>query len=79
MTEQEHHVEPQGSESDRLLGCGEAAAYLGVSIGALRHWRRRGLLRHVRVSPRIIRFRRRDLDEFVQARTVEPEVEVDCA
>jgi excisionase family DNA binding protein len=60
------------AQGERLLGCTEAAAYVGVSVPTLRHWRRRGLVPHVRVSGSIYRYRASDLDRFLAARTIEP-------
>lgn len=52
----------------------DAARYLGVSPRQLRRWRNSGIVAHVRLSPRIVVYRRPDLDEFVASRAVAPVV-----
>ena len=54
---------------DRLINEHEAADYLGYSVRALQNWRvRGGGPRFVKVSARSIRYRRRDLRAWVEAR-----------
>lgn len=54
---------------DRLLNESEAAAFLGYTIRALQNWRLRGGgPRFVKVSGRSIRYRRRDLNDWVEQR-----------
>lgn len=54
---------------DRLINETEAAAYLGYSIRALQNWRiRGGGPRFVKVSSRSVRYRRRDLIAWAEAR-----------
>jgi predicted DNA-binding transcriptional regulator AlpA len=54
---------------DRLLDEHGAAALLGYSIRALQNWRLRGGgPRFVKVSGRSVRYRRRDLNDWVEQR-----------
>ena len=57
--------------SSELLNREEAAAYLGLKPGTLACWAstRRYNLRFVKVG-RNVRYRKRDLDAFLDARTV---------
>lgn len=53
---------------DRLINEHEAAKYLGYTIRALQNWRLRGGGPvFVKVSARSIRYRRRDLQAWVEA------------
>ena len=52
---------------DRLITEIEAADFLGYSIRALQNWRvRGGGPRFVKVSSRSIRYRRRELNEWIE-------------
>jgi predicted DNA-binding transcriptional regulator AlpA len=54
---------------DRLIDEFVAAEFLGYSVRALRNWRvRGGGPRYVKVSARSIRYRRRDLIAWAEAR-----------
>lgn len=54
---------------DQLVNEKEAAAFLGYTIRALQNWRLRGSgPQFVKVSARSIRYRRRDLMAWVDAR-----------
>ena len=54
---------------DQLVNEKEAAAFLGYTIRALQNWRLRGGgPQFVKVSARSIRYRRRDLFAWVEAR-----------
>lgn len=54
---------------DRLINETEAASFLGYSIRALQNWRvRGGGPRFVKVSSRSIRYRRRELNEWIEQR-----------
>jgi hypothetical protein len=66
-----HHRHSIGTEhTHELMTEPEAAAYLGVSVSGMRKWRARHCgLAYARFF-RIVRYRRSDLDEFVQARIV---------
>jgi len=56
---------------DALITEHEAAAFLGYSVRALQNWRvRGGGPKFVKVSKRSIRYRRRDLIDFIDAHTV---------
>lgn len=54
---------------DRLINENEAAAFLGYTVRALQNWRvRGGGPQFVKVSSRSIRYRRRDLIAWIEAR-----------
>jgi len=58
-----------GNQSDPLLTERDAAAYLSVSVAALRRWRfERRELRFVKVAT-AVRYLQSDLDAYVSART----------
>jgi excisionase family DNA binding protein len=60
-------VEQQNAYSER-----EAARYLGVSAAVMRLWRAEGSApRHFRAG-KLIRYRRADLDSWIEARLSEP-------
>ena len=46
----------------------EAAEYLSVSVGTLYHWVSEGRIPVVRISARCIRFRRADLDGWLESK-----------
>ena len=53
----------------------EAAKYLGISESALRLWRGQGHgPRHFRAGAKLIRYRRADVDQWIESRLNEPEV-----
>jgi len=61
-------IEQQHAYNER-----EAARYLGVSEGALRLWRSRGEgPRHFKAGPKLVRYRRTDLDLWIEARLSAP-------
>lgn len=54
---------------DRLINETEAASFVGYTIRALQNWRvRGGGPRFVKISARSVRYRRRDLLEWIEAR-----------
>lgn len=56
---------------DRLINEQEAALLLGYSVRALQNWRvRGGGPAFVKVSARSIRYRRRDLLNWIESKTV---------
>ncbi|MFC7334791.1 helix-turn-helix transcriptional regulator [Rhodocista pekingensis] len=56
---------------DRLITEMEAAAFIGYTVRALQNWRvRGGGPRFVKVSARSVRYRRRDLIAWAEARLV---------
>ncbi|MFZ1998501.1 MAG: helix-turn-helix domain-containing protein [Candidatus Sulfotelmatobacter sp.] len=62
MTEQQNTLTPK-----------KAASYLGISEAALRLWRSRGEgPRHFRAGAKLIRYRRADLDFWIESRLSEP-------
>lgn len=67
MTAQDNQ-KPDPDYLDRLVNEHEAAEYLGYSVRALQNWRvRGGGPVFVKVSARSIRYRRRDLQAWVEA------------
>jgi hypothetical protein len=69
------HLFNADGEPVGMLSSAEAAAYLGVSIHTLRKWRRRSNPQGPRYFRRnsLVRYRREDLDRFVNLRSVDPE------
>lgn len=59
-----------GTDTRTNLSEQEAAAYLRVSPRQIRRWRDAGKIDYSRLSPRVVVYRRSDLDEFVAARKV---------
>ena len=54
----------------------QAAKYLGISEGALRLWRAEGKgPRYFRAGEKLVRYRRSDLDAWIEARLSAPAVE----
>lgn len=65
---------------DSLVNENEAAAFLGYTTRALQNWRvRGGGPRFVKVSARSVRYRRRDLILWAEARLVSSTSEADAA
>lgn len=57
----------------------KAASYLGISEAALRLWRSRGEgPRHFRAGEKLIRYRRVDLDNWIESRLSTVSAEVKC-
>ena len=52
----------------RLLTYTEVAEILGLSVVAVKELRRNGSLPYVRVSERVIRFREKDIIQFIEDR-----------
>lgn len=51
----------------------QAAKYMGISEGALRLWRSEGRgPRHFRAGEKLVRYRRADLDSWIEARLSSP-------
>lgn len=56
----------------------QAAKYLGISEGALRLWRSQGIgPRHFKAGEKLVRYRRADLDAWIEARLSAPAVGAD--
>jgi hypothetical protein len=65
----QEHASNDPDYADRLINEQEAANFLGYSVRALQNWRLRGGgPQYVRVSRRSVRYRRRDLIAFAEAR-----------
>lgn len=63
--------EKRNTHQSELVDEREAASILCYSVRALQNWRHRGGgPAYVKVSARSIRYRRRDLMEWIEARTV---------
>ena len=56
----------------QLIGYAELAELLGVEIQTLRTWICSGRhnLPHVRISPRCVRFRRGDVERWIEERSI---------
>lgn len=48
----------------------EASELIGVKIGTLYAWVSRRMIPFVRLSPRVVRFRRADIDAWLQERSI---------
>jgi predicted DNA-binding transcriptional regulator AlpA len=60
-------------EQENTLTPLKAAHYLGISEAALRLWRSRGEgPRHFRAGEKLIRYRKADLDGWIESRLSEP-------
>lgn len=55
---------------ERLLSVAEAANVLGIKPGTLYFWVCRKIIPHVKLSASALRFRKKDLEEFIAARFV---------
>lgn len=67
----ENHDNASREDLDRLVDEREAASILCYSVRALQNWRHRGGgPKYVKVSARSIRYRRRDLLDWIEARIV---------
>ena len=51
----------------RLLNAAEAAAYLGLAEQTVRQWASMEKLPKVKVGVKALRFRKEDLDQFIEA------------
>jgi excisionase family DNA binding protein len=67
----ESEKKPPGSNGP-FLKYSEASSLLGVKKGTLYSWVSRGLIPFVRLSPRVIRFRRTDLEAWLGERSHTP-------
>ena len=64
---------PPASPIHTVVDTMRAAEYLGLHPRTLDNWRSQGRgPRYIRISGRRIVYRTRDLDEYLQMRTVEP-------
>lgn len=60
-------------EQENTLTPSKAARYLGISEAALRLWRSEGKgPRHFRAGEKLVRYRRTDLDSWIESRLSEP-------
>jgi predicted DNA-binding transcriptional regulator AlpA len=57
----------------------QAAKYLGISEGALRLWRAGGKgPRHFKAGEKLVRYRRADLDLWIEARLSAPDASLEA-
>jgi excisionase family DNA binding protein len=56
--------------SSTFMSYAEAAQFLGVKVGTLYSWTSRKVIPFARLSPRVVRFRRDDFDQWLMGRTV---------
>ncbi len=72
MVKEYEQVAKSTHEKDALLTTAEAAAYLSVTSSILTNWRctKRVKIRYLRIG-HAVRYRKSDLDEFLEAQTVE--------
>jgi excisionase family DNA binding protein len=62
------------NEQQNTLTPRQAARYMGISEAALRLWRSRGEgPRYFRAGDKLVRYRRADLDMWIESRLSEPE------
>ena len=61
--------------NENALNERQAARYIGVSAGTLRLWRAEGHApRYFRAGEKLVRYRKADLDSWIEARLSEPSV-----
>ena len=53
-----------------MLGYIETAALLGVPVGTVYAWVSRHRIPHVRLGPRLVRFRRSEIEQWIEVRRV---------
>ena len=65
--------------AEKLFDTASAAAYIGIDPRTLEGWRYRGQIgpRFLRYSERCVRYRRSDLDAWLESRAVTPQREID--
>jgi excisionase family DNA binding protein len=64
-------MEQKQSFGSELIDRFECARRLGVSDHTLYLWIRAGIIPHVRLGPKLIRFRPQDVERFIDSREVE--------
>ncbi|HEX3716938.1 MAG TPA: helix-turn-helix domain-containing protein [Verrucomicrobiae bacterium] len=60
----------QPATTENILTDGQAAALLSIESRTLRLWRKSRGLPHIRISSRVIRYRRSDIEEWLARRRV---------
>ncbi len=71
MQTRQHANSNDPDHLERLITEHEAAAFIGYTVRALQNWRLRGGgPRFVKVSARSVRYRRRDLIDWIEERLV---------
>ena len=55
-----------------LLSYAEVSTLLGVKVGTLYAWTSRKVIPFVRLSPRVVRFKREEIEAWMQQRSVSP-------
>lgn len=56
-----------------MIGYADAARYLGVPLGTLYYWVSLRCIPHIRLGPRLVRFDRGELSEWLAMRHVPPD------
>ena len=64
MADEHRSPEPTPSAPRKLLSIGEAAERLGVSVGTLRSWADKGLVKTIRLPSGYRRFLHEDIEEL---------------
>lgn len=67
------------ADSNDMLGYRDAAALLGVPLGTLYSWVSKRCVPHIRLGPKLVRFSRDDLAQWIQSRRVSPLRDADGA
>lgn len=63
-------IAPTETEGDPLWSLERAAKYMDVSVKQVRRWCEQGLIRVVRLGPKLLRIRRSDVEAFIIAHSV---------
>lgn len=58
-----------GSKTTNTMKAKEVAIILGISYQSVLRLARIGVLPHVRITPKVIRFNREDVDKFLASKT----------
>jgi excisionase family DNA binding protein len=67
----------QMNEKPQLFGYAEAAQYLGIAEATLRRYVSSGWIGHLKLGPKLVRFRpREDLEAFLLARVIPKRVKL---
>lgn len=54
------------SMDNYLFKIHEVAKYIGTDIGTVRKWIREGKVRAIKISHNVVRFRKKDIDDFIK-------------
>lgn len=64
--------EKSDSDGIEYIGYKQLAEMLGVKVATIYSWVSRRVVPYVRVGPRVVRFRRADIDKWLEERSVSP-------